>query len=327
MTGGSVRARWDTQDGRLLAEEVLARLVAGRPLDGLGLGEVGGRVDLRGLPAPAPRRLARFEAAGWFVEHLGDLVELQGVRLRGLDLSGAFLDSFRFTGCVIEDCVLDKARCHDWRAWDSHVEHTSFRGASLRGSVLGAWSLGKGNHFTNVDFTQADFRNSTPFTAVYVGCDFSGTKLDKTEFQRCGLARCRFAGVMNEVIFEGRVFSAENEDDPNFVEDVDMSGAVLRLVEFRGFNLEAVRLPDDPGLRVIKNYPCVLKAAVAALQDREDETARVLRAILTKPKRDLGHPLGLFNRDDFVVHGGEEMAVLADEVIRQAEQECKSLSS
>jgi len=129
---------------------------------------------------------------------------------------------------------------------------------------------------------------------------------------------------MNEVIFEGRLFSAEDEHNPNFVEDVDMSGAVLRLVEFRGFNLEAVRLPDDPGLRVIKNYPCVLKAAVAALQDREDETARVLRAILTKPKRELGHPLGLFNRDDFVVHGGQEMAALADEVIRQAEQDCKS---
>jgi uncharacterized protein YjbI with pentapeptide repeats len=325
VTGGSVRGRWETQDGRLLAEEVLARLVAGRPLDGLGLDEVGGRVDLRGLPAPTPRRLARFEAAGWFVEELGNLIKFQGAALRRLDLSGAFVDSFRFYGCVIEDCVLDKARCHDWRMWECQVRDTSFRKAGLRDLALGDWSAGKGNEFHNVDFTQTDFRGSGWATAIFTDCDFSAARLDKLEFKRCGLARCRFAGVMNEVIFEGRVFSAENEDDPNFAEDVDMSGAVLRLVEFRGFNLEAVRLPDDPGLRVIKNYPCVLKNAVAALQGQDDETARVLRAILTKPKRELGHPLGLFNRDDFVLHGGEEMAVLADDVIRQAEQECKSV--
>jgi uncharacterized protein YjbI with pentapeptide repeats len=318
---GSTRDRWETPKGRSLAEEILARMVAGRPLDELALGEVDGRIDLRGLPAPPPRRLARFEAAGWFVEELGNLIKFQGVTLRGMDLSGAALDSFRFSSCAIEDCVLDKARCHDWRMWESRVENTSFRGSSLHGSVLGAWSAGKGNQFTNVNFVKADFRGSSRFTAVYTDCDFSGAKLDKTEFRRCGLARCRFAGVLNEVVFDGRAYRPEDRE-PNFCEDVDMTGAVLRLVEFRGIDLSAVKLPNEPGLRVIKNYPCVLKVVATAFQDRDDETGRVLRALLTKPGHELGRPLGLFNRSDFVLLGGEELASLADSVIRQAEQDC-----
>lgn len=38
---------------------------------------------------------------------------------------------------------------------------------------------------------------------------------------------------------------------------------------------------------------------------------------------DLGHPVGLLNRTDFVTAGGEELAVLAESVIRQAERECQ----
>jgi hypothetical protein len=66
-----LRRRWETREGQELADEAIARLVAGRPLAGLGLGTTDGRLDLRGLPAPVPRRLRRFEAAGWFVEKLG----------------------------------------------------------------------------------------------------------------------------------------------------------------------------------------------------------------------------------------------------------------
>lgn len=103
-----------------------------------------------------------------------------------------------------------------------------------------------------------------------------------------------------------------------------MSGAVLRYVNFRGFNLAAVKLPDDPALRVIENYPCVLRKAVSALGGREDKPAPRLRG----QQRGLEprFPLGLFNRDDYVCTGGEELAVLADQVIRDAERACVSES-
>jgi uncharacterized protein YjbI with pentapeptide repeats len=320
-----LRERWETPEGRLLAEEVVARLVSGRPLSDLALPDIGGHSDLRSLPAPAPRRLARFERAGWFIEELGDLVKLRGRELRSLDLSGAFLDSFRFWNCVIEDCVFEGARCQDWRMWESSVRDTSFRGADLRRSVLGPWKLGKGNEFSGVDFTKADLRNGPSVTAVFTECDFSGAKLDKMRFLRSGLARCRFGGVMKEVQFEGRVTDPDAHE-PNYCKDVDMSKAVLRLVEFLGFDLTGVKLPPEPGLRVIQNYPCVVASAIKSLSSREDETARVLRAVLEEPGLERGRPLGLFNRDDYVLLGGEELAALADNVIQQAERDCSIAS-
>lgn len=320
MAGG-LRARWESPEGRRVAEEVLARLVAGRELGGLGLGEVDGRTDLRGFPAPVPRRLARFEHAGWFIEKLGDLVKLRGAVLRGLDLSGAFLDSFRFWDCVIEDCVLDNARCQDWRLWESQVTGTSLRGANLRRSVLGPWKQGKGNAFSGADFTKADLRDCTWLTAVFTDCDFSAAKLDKVQFLRCGLVRCRFAGVLNEVLFDARVFDPE-EREPNHYEDIDMTAAVLRLTEFLAFDLHAVKLPAEPGLRVIEDYPCVQRAATRLLAGREDENSRVLKALLEERGLERGFPLGLFNRSDYVRLRGEELAVLAEAIIKQAEQEC-----
>lgn len=118
--------RWWTESGRALAEEALASLMAGRPLDGLGLDEHEGRIDLRGLPAPIPRRLRRFEAQGWFVEQLGDLVRFRGRRLTGLDLGGVQLQSFRFFDSQVSDCIFDRANCQDWRLWGTEVSDCSF---------------------------------------------------------------------------------------------------------------------------------------------------------------------------------------------------------
>jgi uncharacterized protein YjbI with pentapeptide repeats len=321
---GSTRDRWRTAEGQALAEEVLARLVAGRPLDELGLAKVDGRIDLRGLPAPVPRRLARYEQAGWFIEKLGNLFILREVALRGLDLSGAFLDSFRFHKCIIENCLLDGARCHDWRMWECGIRETSFRSANLRRATLGPWSAGKGNTFAKVDFAEADFRDCTSITAVFEDCDFSHARLEKVEFLRCAIVRCTFAGLLDEVVFDGRVFEPDLRE-PNRYEDIDMSHALLKLAQFWGFDLPAVRLPGDPGLRVIRNYPCVVAAAVRALDGCDDKPARLLRAVLGGERAVArGYPFGLFNRSDWVRLGGEELADLADITVSKAEDACQS---
>lgn len=135
---GELRRRWDTPEGVVLAGEVLGRLKAGQPLAGLGLGEVGGRVDLRGFPAPHPRPVTRGDMEHWWagkgsLAEKAEPVELLGVTLRGLDLSGAVLDWVRIRGCVIEDCKLDSAHGHDLAIARSRVRDTSFRDADLRG--------------------------------------------------------------------------------------------------------------------------------------------------------------------------------------------------
>jgi hypothetical protein len=146
--------RWRTPEGQALAEEAVARLVTGRGLDGLGLGWHEGRMDLRGVPVPIPARLRRFESQGWFVEVLGDLITFRGARLRGLDLSGARLQSLRFFGSQIEDCRLDGANCQDWRLWDTEVSDCVFSRASLRDAAVGTWHEGRRNTWRRVDFTK-----------------------------------------------------------------------------------------------------------------------------------------------------------------------------
>jgi uncharacterized protein YjbI with pentapeptide repeats len=334
-----LRSRWDSPEGVLLAGEVLDRLRAGQPLGGLGLGEMAGRVDLRGFPMPQPSPLAREAArrglaairAGTMdpAEGLGRLerVELVGVTLRGLDLSGALLDKVTIRDCVVEDCVLDEVHGHRLGIAWSRVRDTSFRDADLRDGGLGSWRDGTGPEFDRVDFSGADLREWGQVTARFGDCDFSGARLDECNFVRCGLVRCRFSGVLQEVLFYGGR-PAGDDEAPDHVEDVDMSGAVFRHVSFRGFDVDSVRLPDDPALRVVRQWPDVVRVAIGMLEGREDKYGNFLRCWLTDRLRgiDLGRPVTVLNRNDFAGYAGgnEELAVLADSVIRQAERACGS---
>jgi uncharacterized protein YjbI with pentapeptide repeats len=322
----SVPEHWQGAAGEDLAAAVLTRLGAGQPLGDLGLGEVDGRVDLRGMRVPLLRRAERREVAGFFVEKVTGRVVLEGTRLAALDLSGAFLDGATMRDCVVEDCVFRGAHCRDLGIVRGQVRDCSFRDANLRESVLGAWTDGTGSEFRRVDFTRADLRESVRITAWLIDCDFSGARLDQVRFKCCGLIRCRFSGVLDETEFDGRVF-ADDVGVPNTAEDIDMSAAVLRLVSFRGFDLDAVKLPDEPSVRVIRNWTCVLDEALALVSGRSDETGRALRALIKNNQRGLAksryHPLGLFNRDDYVRLGGEELAVLAEAVFAQAEHVCQ----
>lgn len=85
-----------------------------------------------------------------------------------------------------------------------------------------------------------------------------------------------------------------------------------------------MRLPDDPGLRVIRNYPCVMRKAAAALAGREDKPAVFLRMRFSGALKgiELGPPVGLQNRNDYLRWGGEEMAALFDSVLADAERDC-----
>jgi uncharacterized protein YjbI with pentapeptide repeats len=324
----NLRQRWLGRDGELLAGEVLDRLKAGRALGDLALGEVDGRVDLRGFPVALPRRTGReFQVGGLAIaETLGPVV-IEGTRLRGLDLTGAFLDHLIIRDCTVEDCVLEKAHCFSMGFGRScQVRDTSFRGANLREFGLGAWRDGKGCEYLRVDFTGADLRESGHHTAMFTDCDFSGASLDEVWFKLCGFVRCRFSGVLNETQFDGRVYP--DDEGPNLVQDVDMSAAVLRHTRFTGFDLDGVTLPDEPGLRVIRDYPAVVIKARALLQGRQDADAQSLRQRLELQYRGRhpfglrSYPLGLFNREDYARSFGEDGAVLADAIFREAERDC-----
>jgi hypothetical protein len=71
----------------------------------LGLPQVGGRVDLRGLVAPIPAVAGEFASPHARVTTLRGLVEIRGVRWSGVDFSGSDLKSLRLFDSAIDDCL------------------------------------------------------------------------------------------------------------------------------------------------------------------------------------------------------------------------------
>lgn len=191
------------------------------------------------------------------------------------------------------------------------------------GARLGPWRAAGGNEYHRVSFAGADLRVGG-ITAWFRDCDFSAARLDAAGFARCGLVRCRFSGLLHDVGFNGNESGLGDAGEPNYCEDVDMRDAVFQNVQFRGFDLDAVMLPDDPSLWLIRDYPRVIRKAVVALQGRDDKAGSFLLFYLTDQLRgiDSGHPIGLLNGNDFVTYGGEELAALAESVIRQAQHDC-----
>lgn len=316
--------RWKTQSGQALATKVIARLVSGRRLDKLGLDRYEGRWDLRFLSAPFPRRLGRFEAAGSFVEQLGDLITFKRVKLEHLDLSGAQLVSMRFLDTKIVDCRFEGANCQDWRLWGCEVSDSGFAGANLRDAAVGTWQEGRRNTWRGVDFKRADFRVGVSWEAVYEDCDFAGANLDKVRFEQCTLIRCRFAGDLREVFFDGRELS--DRPAPPQMQDVDFSEAILSEVEFRGFDLGNIVLPDDPDVRLQPHARCVARRGLEMLRGDEHREARMLRGMLENRLRGPGseEDARVFNRRDYLAIGGPQLLALAEEVYAKAEAKCNT---
>lgn len=326
MSRASLQERWRTEGGRLLAEEVLATLVANRDLgrvDGLGSHE--GMVDLRGFPAPPPERLRSYEAAGWWVQPLKGQIVLRGARLEGLDLSGANLSGFRLMGSRVAGCRLDGARCDDWRMWKCEFEDTTFVGTDLRGATIGSrYKDGKRNSWRQVDFSEADLRGAVIQQAKLDVCVFSDTRLDGVQFVGCEISRSSFAGPLHRVVFDGRHLPGMEGPPPLELFDVDFSNATLDQVEFAGYTLRDVGLPPDPDLMVIPHIRCVAREGLGYLGDDQRPESRSMRALLERQLRGPGteQDAYLFNRRDYVAMRGETLADLATSTFTHAMKRC-----
>ena len=111
------------------------------------------------------------------------------------------------------------------------------------------------------------------------------------------------------------------------MKEVDFSGARFNEVDFLGFNLDGVVLPDDPDLRLVRQFPCAVKRALFLLEDDQTPTAGVLRADLEarlQMLQDGGHEddANVINRRDYLLDGGEELAALAIDTLTRPEADC-----
>lgn len=316
--------RWRGPDGLRIAAEVLARLTRGLSLEDLPLGRHEERIDLRALLRPDVSRTMVTTHGRLDAERIEAILDVQRVTWEGLDLSDASLESARFMDARIVDCRLERAICRDWRLWRTDVTRTSFGKADMRGSVLGAWYEGRGVHYRDVDFSEADLRDSVFDSACLEDVDFSHARLDRVNFEASDLVRCRFAGLLNEVTFYGAEMGFPNPA-PRF-ENVDLSHAQLRWVEFRRVDPGRAQLPHDSEHVIVENVVCVLDRALAALAGNESDAARGLRGVLKNRRKWLApdQRIAIFNRHDLAEHGTEADALFAVDVLAHAQRECRS---
>jgi hypothetical protein len=109
------------------------------------------------------------------------------------------------------------------------------------------------------------------------------------------------------------------------MEGVDFSGAFFDQVEFMGFDLSQVVLPQDPDMRLIRRYKCVLTHALADLGTGDSLPVRMLCGEFTnrlKMMKGTKEESNVFNRRDYLSAGGQELADLADRVLSEAEKAC-----
>jgi hypothetical protein len=91
------------------------------------------------------------------------------------------------------------------------------------------------------------------------------------------LIRCRFAGKLDAVIFDGRMLGDE-KPDPNPMLDVDLSATVINACDFRAIDFSRVSLPADGDLFLVTDEEVLARAL--SLIPEDDEAAEFVRVIL-----------------------------------------------
>lgn len=305
------------------ARAVVARLAAGAPLDGLGLGKVGGRWDLRGLRLPetegsGPRPVSH-GIPSW------ERTELSHVPLVGLDLSEAILTGMRLIDVDIRDCVFDRARLDDAAMWETRVVASSFRSASMREMVMGGsplrpWRRRYMNSWQDVDLSRADLRGSVHSAETYTDCDFSHARLFRVGFEASRHVRSRFAGRVDDCAFRRTPQELLLWGLVNPMQDVDMSEAELVDCGFWGLGLENVRLPRSPGHIVFRPKAAVARETLNRIAPSESSGSLAYLYALMERKVEEGPEsataLGVIHRE--ALGDTEDERAEAEAVLRSA---------
>jgi uncharacterized protein YjbI with pentapeptide repeats len=240
-----LRARWRTSDGRALAVLVARWLVGdgGAPPDGVG--QIDGRIDLRGFVFPDGPRFPKFEHVNW----------------RNIDFSGSVIRSARLFESTIEECRFDAADLFDWRLWGCRVVSSSFRAAELTGAAIGTGPYGEAgiNVWTGVSFDRADLSAAIVSECIFTDCSFRKAKLTRVWFTHVTFDGAVFEGTLRGVKFAAHWL--EGKRDPGPMRNVDFRGVRFRDADIR-YRFDNVLFDETGDIIVIKDYRSVLERAL-----------------------------------------------------------------
>lgn len=274
----ALRDRWKTPEGRALANEATEFLLGKRGKLPTELGTHNGRIDLRGLEAPSPAAGSKVAVGSATGRVLTNVPEARNVVWDHLDLSQSRLPGVQFFDTRISDCLFDDANCRGWRLWDSQIDSSSFSAADLSDSALGTGAKAGAVAWRDVSFDKADMRRIAAQGALFESCTFRDSNLSDAEFLQITMRDCLFAGVLRNILFDGREIS--NRPVPGVLTDVDFSEAIFEDVEFRGCRFVGLKLPRESGVYVIPKYPAVALRAIQLMDGDSSMDARMLRGQL-----------------------------------------------
>lgn len=277
--------------------DVWRALLSNSGLEALNLATIDGRVDLRAssLPRAFPKR---FRGG----------VALNRAVWTALDFQGADLRGLHFSDCAITGCSFESANCRDWKAWSTRLESTSLVGADLRGSALGAIRGKSRNSFFDVDFSRANLEGTTYVSADFDECVFHNSRLKGVDFQGSVFRRSVFGGPLDEVLFYRHAFGGAHFP-PNKMEEVDLSGAILRFVEFRGIDMESVSWPSTEFHWIVQDYVPSISRLAELFSSRSDLPSRKAASILHLMLKWAGprQTCGVIGKLDIEEAGGAEL--------------------
>jgi uncharacterized protein YjbI with pentapeptide repeats len=236
------------------------------------------------------------------------------VQWKGLDLRHALIPHARLVDALVIDCLFDKAKMEDLRAWTTTVRDCSFVGASLKGAALATPQDG-GNTWENVVFDGADLRQMVAKGGRILGCSFKKTKLLRANFEQVALQRCVFAGPMVEVTFDGRELPGEPAPSP--MVEVDFSEATFHELNFWGCRFEECAFPAKD-ITLIPDYPSYARRMFGALERDGSVPALMVEGVLENELNMAGVPAdatAVYNRQDWMSIGGSGMATLFDRLV------------
>jgi hypothetical protein len=263
------------------------------------MGEVDGRLDLRGLPAVGLRLL--------------NVPLVRPVRWRRLDLSGADLgDLFLVRGGEFVDCRFDRADCQGWGLFGGTIRGCSFVRADLRDS-----NMGSGTRWIDVDLGHANLRRTHSRNGRFERVRFDHAGLFRREFSSDPLIDCSFAGLVDDCQFGGP------DAPPDLVGHVDFSAARLRNPRFWGQDLAEVIPPTSPEHLVIRHPRCVLMALLREIAGDDQHPLGWTRGSIASVHNELGpaQRIWIENIDDLVPdEPADRPRVVA--ILRRLEQAC-----
>lgn len=279
-----------------MGAEIWDRVIEGRPLVGLEIGEIDGRLDLNSI-APARAVPTRIEGVAW----------------DSLHFTRCDLNNLRLLNCTITNCVFQQCNCESWRVWASTVSASQFRVSDLRSSSLGAELDGKRTLYRDVEFDSSDLRDTSHSGVDYSSCRFSRCRIKKVDFGKSSFMNCSFIGELREVVFNSP-WGAPRPDVE--IRNLDLTQARLRYTAFHSLDLDSVRFPEDDEHIICENYPAILDELLEEFRRSDDIDSQVAVAGL-EVRRSCASNRDVVNKKDLRDSFGVDGAVRALEVIRR----------